>query len=231
VSRLESRDNWVSLGTDDRARLDPNAVLTGVPLDAQFLVEGAAAVYEPTTAQPVGRLFAPARTTRQMEGKEGTIWPMSAGEAVGPAVLLNKLGQGSVVSFTVSPDQATSSEHPTIEARKLLAAGVWHLRPEPRISFDLPASVEAVVTDDPEHRLLRVFLIGYAATPQATPPRNRPYVIPGPIETPAAFFGRVNVRAAGEIRALGPLITVKSVEETAHDVLVLDGFGVLKIPY
>ena len=51
----------------------------------------------------------------------GTEWPMSADKPVGPAVLINQVGNGTVLTLAASPDFATASEHPIVEARKLLS--------------------------------------------------------------------------------------------------------------
>jgi hypothetical protein len=230
LRRLPTRDNWVDFSNHDRGGFIREHEVLLPRADLPILVEGAATTYEPTTAKAFGRLRAPARTTRQNDGKEGTDWPMSAGDPMGPALLLNRVGNGTVLTFAASPDQATASEHPTLEARKLLAASIRYARPEPRLVLDFPANVEAVVTDDKEHRLLRVFLIGYNSAPQSTPPKNRPYVIPGPIENPATFYGSLTFRAAGEVQGVGPGVTVKSVDDT-HAIMVLFGFGIVKIPY
>jgi len=86
------------------------------------------------------------------------------------------------LTLAASPDFATASEHHIVEARKLLANAVQFLHPNPRVRIKAPASVEAVVTDDPENRILRVHLIAYSSTPQTTPTKDRPYVLPGLIE-------------------------------------------------
>jgi hypothetical protein len=49
---------------------------------------------------------------------------MSAGGMVGPAMLLNALGKGRVLTFAGSLDVATAGEHRIVEARKLLSNAV-----------------------------------------------------------------------------------------------------------
>jgi hypothetical protein len=202
-ARLESLDNWVRFASQEVAasgtassfngdgpKTSANRKTTssagafhrGIPADWPFLVKGPATTYEPTTAQPMGELLKPHRTTRQMEGKEGTEWPMSADTPVGPAVLVNQVGKGTVLIFACSPDFATASEHHIVEARKLLANAVRFLNPTPRLRISAPATVEAVVTDDPKTRTLRVHLLGYNAPPQTTPAKERPFILPGLIE-------------------------------------------------
>ena len=56
------------------------------------------------------------------------------------------------------------------------------LHPNPLVNITAPANVEAVVTDDPATRTLRVHLLGYNSPPQTTPATGRPFVLPRPIE-------------------------------------------------
>ncbi len=191
-SRLASLDNWVRLdpsssGSMERLLVDISHARSVVPgtdiaRSVPFLVKGPATAYEPTTAKAMGELLKPHRTTRQLEGKEGTEWPMSADAPVGPAVLLNQLGLGTVLTFASSPDFATASEHHIVEARRLLRNAVRFLNSKPRVEISAPTTVEAVVTDEPSMRRLRVHLLAYNSPPQTTPPRERPFVLPGLIE-------------------------------------------------
>jgi hypothetical protein len=207
VRKLDSMDNWVRFNEPVEA-FKGSGVGTAPPhafpstLQAlhgstqtnwPFLVKGPAGVFEPTTALAVGELLKPHRTTRQQEGREGTEWPMSADRPVGPAILMNHVGKGTVLTFTCSPDFATASEHHVVEARKLLADAVRFLLPRPRIRIEAPATVEAVVTDDPATRTLRVHLIGYNAPPQTTSPKERPYVLPAMIEDVPIFRARIEL--------------------------------------
>ncbi|MCW5551418.1 MAG: beta-galactosidase trimerization domain-containing protein [Verrucomicrobiae bacterium] len=200
--RLESLDNWVKFPANEvpgsgtapsfatvstklpagKVSNSAEAFHRGSPAEWPFLVKGPASIYEPTTAIGVGELLKPHRTTRQLEGKEGTEWPMSADSPVGPAILLNHVGMGTVLTFACSPDFATASEHHIVEARKLIANAVRFLSPTPRIRIHAPTTVEAVVTDDPATRTLRVHLLGYNSPPQTTPAKDRPFVLPGLIE-------------------------------------------------
>ena len=180
VRRLESLDNWVRF--PDHSEGPTSLLGRGIPGAWPFLVKGPAAVLGATSARPVGELLEPFRTTRQREGKEGTDWPMSADSPVGPALLLNEVGKGKVLTFACSPDYATASEHHIVEARRLLANAVRFLNPNPRIRITAPTTVEAVVTDDPAKRKLRIHLLAYNASPQTTPPKDRPYILPGLIE-------------------------------------------------
>jgi Hypothetical glycosyl hydrolase 6 len=181
--RLKSEDNWVRL---PKLLESDSVIARGLRPDWAFLVEGPATIYSPTTAQPVGELLQPYRTTRQLEGKDqgeqGTSWPMSADAQVGPAILINRVGKGMVLTFAASPDFATASEYHIVEARRLLGNAIRFLHPVPRVHIDAPSNVETVVTDDPANRILRVHCIGYNSTPQSMPVKEMPYVVPGLIE-------------------------------------------------
>lgn len=177
TGRLDSLDNWVRFASSES-----NLVARTSKADWPFLVKGPATVYAATTATPVGELIKPQRTTRQLEGKEGTDWPMSPDAPVGPALLVNRVGRGTVLTFAGSPDFATASEHHIVETRKLLDAAIRFLNPKPRVKIQAPVNVEAVVTDDPAAHELRVHLLGYFAPPQTMPIKNRPFVLPALLE-------------------------------------------------
>ena len=198
VRRLDSLDNWVRLPKSGKSS-EPAAQLSrGIPGDWPFLVKGPAVVLEATSAQPAGELLQPFRTTRQREGREGTDWPMSADSRVGPAILVNEVGKGKVLTFACSPDYATASEHHIVEARRLLADAIRFLNPNPRIRITAPTTVQAIVTDDPATRTLRVHLLGYNSPPQTTPPKDRPHILPGLIEDAPTY--RVTIELAESIK-------------------------------
>ncbi|MDG3006335.1 beta-galactosidase trimerization domain-containing protein [Paludisphaera mucosa] len=225
VRRLDGEDNHVRLPADA-----PSPLGEGIEAGWSFLVEGPAAVYEPTTATPIGELLSPHRTVRQKQGKEGTGWPMSAGEVVGPAVLLHDVGKGRVLTFAGSPDAAFASEHPIVEARKLLANAVRLLQPSPRVRVQAPTYVESVVTDDPGSRTIRVHLIAAVPSPTTTPGSNRPYVIPGLIEDAPTFRARISLATPPlKARVANPtsVVTfdatgVSALVDDVHDVVIIE---------
>jgi hypothetical protein len=134
---------------------------------------------------------------------------MSADAPVGPAFLVNPVGQGTVLTFAGSPDYATASEHHIVEARDLLRRAVRLLHPNPRVLITAPVNVEAVVTDEPSARTLRVHLLGYNAPPQATPPGNRPYALPRPIEDAPLYRATILLDAVPRsARALLPTTVI-----------------------
>ncbi len=115
-----------------------------------------------------------------------------------------------MLTFAGSPDWATASDHHLTETRKLLANAVRLLNPDPRVRIDAPVTVQSVVTDDPATRTLRIHLLGYNAPPQTTPSKDRPYVLPVPIEEAPMY--RVTVSAAKPFRraaAVGASTVVK----------------------
>jgi Hypothetical glycosyl hydrolase 6/Beta-galactosidase trimerisation domain len=231
VRRLDTRDNHVKFPSKPSESTDAVALRAGIEPDWTFLVEGPAVVYEPTTATPIGELFKPHRTVRQKQGREGTEWPLSADAVVGPAALVNKVGKGRVVTLAASPDVATAGEHHTVEDRRLLTNAVRLLHPKPRVTIDAPAFVETVVTEDPASRTIRVHLIGYAPTPTTTPPRNRPYVIPGPIEDAPMFPARIHLSVPPRSARAINRDTVVLMNEGSVGVVVSDIHEVITIGY
>ena len=150
-------------------------------------------------------------------------WPLSARKVVGPAVLINSIGKGKVLTFAGSPDHAVAGEHHIVETRKLFANAVRLLRPNPRVGIEAPSNVETVVTDDPISRTLRIHLMAYNATPQTTPSKNRPYVLPVLIEDNPMFRVRLQFRdPINRIEAFNPETKIhhqgNQVEATIEDI-------------
>jgi len=228
IRELESTDNWVRFSSSNLSSTNAQLAPNRRP-DWPFLVRGPAVVYEPTTAKPVGELLKPYRTSLHAENRYNKDWPLSADTAVGPAVLLNPFGKGSVLTFAASPDWATASDHHLTETRALLAHAVRLLNPTPRLTIEAPATVQTVVTDDPATRTLRVHLLGYNAPPQTTPAKDRPYVLPVPIEDAPMYRARITTREplksakalnrSTELKRQGS--HVEAVVNDIHEVLLL----------
>ncbi len=223
VGRLPSLDNWMRLPDRSEPPILRAVLGRDIPSQWPFLVKGPATLYQPTTAVGFGELLKPHRTTRQLEGREGTEWPMSADAPVGPAMLLQHLGQGTVLTFTGSPDFATASEHHIVETRRLFRNAVRFLNPKPVMTVTAPPQVEAIVTDDPASRTLRVHLLAYSPPPQTTPAKERPFVLPMPIEEAPIY--RVVVETNRKLKradALSKATSLKHrnqrVEATVNDI-------------
>lgn len=237
--RLEGWDAWVRLddtppgralgtGLEHHRRMSGGG---GPGEDVPFLVRGPATVYEPTTAAAVGALMDSHRASLANPGGYHADWPLSARQVVGPAVLVHPLGRGLVLTFAGSPDYATASEHHLVEARKLFANAVRLLRPDPRVRVTAPANVEAVVTDDPGTRTLRVHLVAYNATPQTTPVKERPYVLPGLMEDAPMFRASLEIRDGFKaVRAWNRDTQVRR-RGRRVDLLVEDVHEVIRIRY
>lgn len=201
------------------------------PPDWPFLVRGPATCYEPTTALPIGELLDSHRAALANPEGYNRDWPLSAREVIGPAVLLNHVGRGLVLTLAGSPDFATAGEHHIVEARRLFAQAVRFLHPNPRVRITAPANVEAVVTDDAATRTLRIHLLAYNATPQTTPAKDRPYVLPGLIEDAPIYRVRVAFRdPVKKASALNPGTALKRRGQTL-DATVTDVHEVLVVRY
>jgi Hypothetical glycosyl hydrolase 6 len=227
-SPLESTDNWIRFGP---APDSLQSLRGSIPPDWPFLMRGPAVVYEPTSAQSFGQLLKPSRTTRQLQGREGTDWPMSADVPVGPALLINRVGNGVVLTFAGSPDWATASEHAIVEARKLIRNAVRYLHPEPMVEISAPVNVEAVVSNDASNRVWRVHLLGYFAPPQTTPAKDRPYVLPGLLEDPPIY--RATLRFRQPIRSVTAFSVATELKREAGAVAVTvsDVHEVIQVDY
>lgn len=229
IGRLESDDNWMRFSAPP-AGTNLTPVFPAHPRAGwPFLVKGPAAILAPTTATAVGELLKPFRTTRQREGKEGTEWPLNAEAPVGPAVLINQVGKGKVLTFAGSPDYATASEHHIVEARRLLSEAVRFLNPWPRVRIEAPATVEAVVTENAATRTLWIHLLGYSSPPQTMPAQNRPFVLPALIEDPPMYRVRIDLaHPPKSLRAEHPATVlnwnrsrIDATIEDVHEVLVI----------
>ena len=228
VRKLDSLDNWVRLAAGSRSA-DERKLRTDIKTDWPFLVKGPAGIFEPTSARAIGELLRPYRTIRQQQGKEGTEWPMSADSVAGPAILINRVGKGSVLTFACSPGYATAGEHHIVEARRLLANAVRLLNKKPRVKINAPTNVESIITDEPSNRTLRVHLLGYNSPPQTTPPQNRPFILPGLIEDVPMY--RVELDFEHPIthaKALSPSTSLKrdgrkvqAVIDDIHEVIIV----------
>ncbi len=228
TGRLESLDNHIQFPADTNG--DWSVFHRRIHTEWPFLVKGPAAQYQPTTATPVGELLKPHRTVRQRQGREGTDWPMSADVPVGPAILINGVGQGKVLTFAASPDFATASEHYIVEDRLLLHNAVRYLDAKPFVEITAPANVEVVVSHDAASRSLRVHLLGYNSPPATTPAEDRPHVLPGLIEDAPIFRVTITPRLTMKRARPWSSTTVvtnygNSFEATVQDVHEVIEFG------
>ncbi len=237
VRHPDSVDNWFRFESakekegSEADQKTARALRGEIPADWSFLVPGPAIVYEPTTATAFGQLLKPARTVLQQQGKEGTLWPQSADSPIGPAILVNHVGKGTVLTFAAPPDFATGTKFAQVEDRKLLANAIRLLHPEPRVRIDAPTTVEAVVTDDPQSRTLRIHLIGYSAPPQMTTieQEHTPLLRAAMIEDPPMYRMKLTMRDKIEkASALNPTTQLKTTDHTIeatiddiHEVLII----------
>lgn len=219
---LDTRDNWV--------RLPPTAVdLLGTDIrpDWPFLVHGPAAVLAATTGTPHGDLLEPHRTTRQREGRESTELPMSPAAVVGPALVVNQVGRGRVVTLASSPDHACGGEYHLAESRRLLVAAVRMLGQEEPVRIEAAPTLQSVVSVDQARATVHVHLLAYAAPPQSTPTRNRPFVMPALLESAPVHRLRILFKDAPQavtaahpttrIRQAGGVVEVEM--EGVHEVI------------
>ena len=223
---LDSKDNHIRFKKTE----SDSPFASGIPADWPFLVHGNAVVYEPITAKAWGDLLPPHRTVLQREGKEGTHFPMSADitNPLGPAILVNQVGSGKVVTLACSPGEAATSEFHIAEARQLLPNAMRYLQPDPMITVEAPAFVESVVTR--EGNTLRVHFIARIEPSAATPITGRPAVLPTMMEDTPLFRVHIHCRDRPEratafqehTRIQLDAHEVTALIEDVHEVLMLD---------
>jgi hypothetical protein len=221
VERLGANDNHMRMPEAVPASF--KGLNADLPPNMTFMVYGPAAVYQPTTAKPLGELIKPHRTLRQRNGKEGFDFPMSPDAPVGPAMLFNEYGKGKVVTIAASPDYAIASEYGMPEARLLLRNVMRFLRPTPEIHIDAPLNVETVVTDDPKTRTVRVHLLGYLIPPGSIPFKDRPFAMPTLIEEAPHYRAAITLKRpvlSAEVVGGGQSVQVKgqTVEVEGNDI-------------
>jgi hypothetical protein len=170
----KGQDNWMRFQETQAIKQSYSGLIKKIPFDWPFLVQGPAVIYKPITATAIGELLDSHRQSLVKPEAYNNEWPLSARKVVGPAVLINQIGKGKVLTFAGSPDKATAGEHHIVETRKLFANAVRFLNPNPRVRITAPANVEAVITDDPNERLLRIHLIAYNPPPQQRPLKIAP---------------------------------------------------------
>lgn len=229
VEVVESTDFWVRFDSDEDASFSERFAPDGM-LDWPFLVMGPATVYQPTTAKTVGRLMNSHRRALANPGGYNGEWPLSANADVGPALLINRVGRGTVLTLAGSPDHATAGEHHIVEARRLFANAVRFLNPRPRVRVNAPSNVELIVTDDPTSRVLRLHFVGYNIPPQTTPAKNRPHLLPGLMETAPIYRASVDVlhpilsvntlNASTEVLRPSETTLALQIEDT-HEVIII----------
>jgi hypothetical protein len=166
---------------------------------------------------------------RQQRGEEPVYQPNSADKPVGPAILVNAVGQGKVVCVAGAPDFASAGEHPIPEVRALLRNVVRYLHPAPVVEVTAPQNVEAVVMQDETTGALLVHLLGYQSPPQYTPSRNRPYVLPALIEDTPMYRARITVRQPSTKAAAHSPRTQVTVEGQTVEVVVDEVHEVVEI--
>jgi hypothetical protein len=229
--KLEGQDNWMRFQETQAIKQSYSGLIKKIPFGWPFLVQGPALIYKPITATPIGKLLDSHRQSLVKPEAYNKEWPLSARKVVGPAVLINQIGKGKVLTFAGSPDKATAGEHHIVETRKLFANAVRFLNPNPRVRITAPANVEAVITDDPNERLLRIHLIAYNPTPQTTPVKNRPFVLPGLIEDTPIFRAQLEFRdEIKSVIALNPN-TIVNVQNGIAQVTIEDIHEVIQCRY
>ena len=227
--QLDYPDNYVRLPA---SLADGGAawLLEGIRPDWPMLTWGPIVLWEATTAEAFGELLVAHRT-------EDNPWShrMSADRVVGPAVLVNRHGKGTVITVGCSPDAAYADNYRMPEHRRLLSNLVRRLHPEPEVSVEAPPNVEIVVTQDQARPRLLVHLLSFFGPPTAAEVAfaNGRRVLPPLMEEELPYRARVRVkRPLANVRTSEPSATLsvegQTIELTTdrcHTVLEIDLSG------
>lgn len=192
---LERHDNYLRIprtlsNASVGGSMSANALFDGIPRDWPMLVYGPVAVYEPTTAASFGELMLAHRS-------EQNLWVnhMSAGRVVGPGVLVNQAGRGTVVTLPCAIDAAFVGNFRMVEHRKLLRNAVRFVHPAPPVTIEAPPNVETVVTRDDANRRILVHFVAWSSAPtfssEAFPNGKR--VLPPVMEEPLTYHATITV--------------------------------------
>lgn len=216
VETLSGSDNHVRF-TSDSPGAEP--LCRDIPQDGSFLVYGPAVRYAPTTAADFGHLLRPHRTLRQRKGVEPEGLPMSPAAPVGPAILVNTFGAGTVITLACSPDAGFASEYRLPEQRLLIRNLLRALNPTPDIEVEAPLHVESVLTRDAPNRLLRVHLVGYLSPPACSGPGHSRPTVPSLMEEAPLYRAKVRLRL--------PFVRVSALNPTTAITELADGIEAL----
>jgi hypothetical protein len=218
-------DNFLRL-PGDLARGEGRFLLEDVPPDCPLMVWGPIAVYEPAGAQAYGEILVAHRSRDNMWSAH-----MSPDKAVGPAVLVNRRGKGTILCVPCVLDAAYAGDYRMPEHRNLLRNLIRFLNPHPKVLIQAPANVEAVVTQDAERKRLLVHLLCFHAPPTFSSAAfpNGKRVLPPIMEEPDAYEAKITANVPFvKASAAGPGAKVvrrgnevRLATSSIHEVLVI----------
>lgn len=227
VTRVETEhgDNYIRL-PHSLSTGDAKVLLTDVPAGWTMLVQGPIVGCEPVGGTPYGESLVAYRSQ-----DNGWVAHMSAGEKVGPAVVVNARCKGRAVYVPSALDAAYAGDYRMPEHRNLLRNLVRWLNPTPAVQVHAPANVETVITHDKEKGRLFVHLLCFSAPPTvaayAFPNGKR--VLPPIMEEPARYEATITVREPySRASVVGPDAkltrrgnTIRVVTAQPHEVVVI----------
>lgn len=221
----EHPDNYLRFHAEPTIE-DGASLIEEIPLDWPMLVWGPVAAYKAEAAKGYGELMTAFRSKDNLWSRH-----MSPKEAIGPAILVNRVGKGMVVTVPAVIDAAFIQRYRMPEHRNLIRNVIRFLHPNPEVEIHAPASVEAVVTRDTKNNRVLVHLLAYTAPPTASAdafPEGRE-VLPPVMEESLTYRAKIrldhkisNVAVYGketEVTVQGPEIGILTSE--VHEVVVV----------
>jgi hypothetical protein len=165
-----------------------------IPEDWPLFTWGPAAVYEPAGAAAYGDLMVAYRSKQGVAHAWMNL--MSPDRAVGPGLLVNRVGKGTVVTIPLAIDAAYAGDYRMPEHRRLIRNVVRHLHPEPLVEIDAPVNVESVVTEDPSGGRLYAHLLAFNGAPtfSAAAFAEGRRVLPPVMEEPMRYQATLRMR-------------------------------------
>jgi hypothetical protein len=220
-------DNYIRLPAA-LAHSPGNFLLAEIPADWPFLTWGPLACYEPTTAQAYGELL----TAQRSEAKDN-FWRqlMSPHAVVGPAVLVNQIGQGQVICVPCLPDAAWIGDYRVPEHRNLIRNLVRYLNPNPLVQVNAPRNVEIVLTRDAKRQrwLIHFLCCNSPPTSAAVAFADGRRVLPALIEESPRYTASVRInKAFAHIEALQASAQARPADRCI-DLEIADIYAVLAI--
>lgn len=199
-----------------------------VPSDWPLLTWGPLAVYEPDGADAFGQVMTAYRSKSNQWMNH-----MSPDKAVGPAVLVHHVGQGTVVAAAGSPDAAFVGDFRMVEHRNLIRNLIRYLNPQPRVRVEAPSHVEIILTEDKRRPQWYLhFLCFSPSIPSvAVPFPQGTRVLPPLMEEALPYLAKVHVaQPFAQVHAVGDETrflsktrqTVQAHIQGPHEVLVFE---------
>jgi hypothetical protein len=222
----EHPDNYLRL-PKELSGGEGKCLLEGIPSDWPLLTWGPLAAYGLTTATGYGELLIAHRSLDNQWSQH-----MSPDKVVGPAVIVNRVGNGAVACAPCALDATVIQKYRVPEHRHLIRNLIRFLNPGPEWTVQAPVNVECIASRDEEKRRLFLHLVCFSgpATSTATAFPEGRLVLPPVMEEPMQYVAEISLRdgfkdarsvGKGEVEVDGQKIRLSAAD--VHEVVVIEG--------